>query len=117
MKAKWMTNLMIALCSGAFAVGAVASAEGMGSSYGSGYQKNGNISMSQLDTNGDGVISQQEASDHAALSSSFQKLDSNGDGKLDQAEFARFETKPTQTMQSGQSGTESKSGSKSEGWW
>lgn len=119
MKAKWITTLMAALFSGAFAVGAVASAEGTEDSYGgaygaysydsshsdkTAYQLTWKTTKSRLDTNGDGVISQKEASDSQALSSQFQKLDSNGDGTLDQAEFARFEVKQGQSMQSGQSG-------------
>lgn len=107
MKAKWMTILMAALFSGAFAVGAVASDVEMDDSQDSAYQEGEEITLSQVDTNGDGVIDEQEASGHPALSADFQDLDENGDGKLDQAEFARFETEEGQAMSSSQSESES----------
>ncbi|MDT8448900.1 MAG: hypothetical protein RQ847_01880 [Wenzhouxiangellaceae bacterium] len=47
--------------------------------------------MSQLDSNGDGVISNSEAQNHPELAQRFQELDENRDSVLEQAEFARFE--------------------------
>lgn len=41
-----------------------------------------------LDANGDGVISQEEATKMKGLSERFQAADKNKDGKLDRGEFA-----------------------------
>ena len=41
----------------------------------------------QLDANGDGVISQEEASKMKGLGERFQAADKNKDGKLDRGEF------------------------------
>ena len=41
----------------------------------------------QLDANGDGVISQEEASKMKGLTERFQSADKNKDGKLDRGEF------------------------------
>lgn len=41
----------------------------------------------QLDANGDGVISQEEATKMKGLSERFQSADKNKDGKLDRGEF------------------------------
>lgn len=45
----------------------------------------------QLDKDGDGAISEQEAQAESKLSKSWSKFDKNGDGKLDREEFAKFE--------------------------
>lgn len=42
-----------------------------------------------LDTNGDGVISKEEAKKDAKLSGNFSTLDKNQDGRLDNTEFAQ----------------------------
>lgn len=44
-----------------------------------------------LDTDNDGLLSQEEAKAVPGLNDQWQTLDVNGDGKLDAAEFARFE--------------------------
>lgn len=49
--------------------------------------------LTQLDTNGDGVISEQEALRHPQLAERFRQLDRNGDQILEKAEFARFEVR------------------------
>ena len=48
------------------------------------------ISFENLDSDGDGFISSQEAGQHEALADLLPSLDTNQDGKLDQAEFASF---------------------------
>lgn len=47
--------------------------------------------MSQLDLNGDGVISETEAQREPELAQRFRELDENGNEVLETAEFARFE--------------------------
>ena len=47
--------------------------------------------FSQLDTNKDGKISQEEAKNNADLTDKFDSVDSNHDKVLDEGEFARFE--------------------------
>jgi Ca2+-binding EF-hand superfamily protein len=47
--------------------------------------------FSQLDSNKDGKISQDEAKDNADLATKFESIDSNHDNAVDEAEFARFE--------------------------
>jgi Ca2+-binding EF-hand superfamily protein len=42
----------------------------------------------QLDTNGDGFVSRQEALRNDKVGRSFDAADRNGDGKLDREEFA-----------------------------
>lgn len=49
-------------------------------------------SLEQLDANGDGVISPEEATAHPRLSENFDEYDTDGSGALEQGEFARFET-------------------------
>lgn len=49
-------------------------------------------SFSQLDTDGDGSISRNEAQAMPQLEQNFQQADRNQDGKVDQSEFAQFET-------------------------
>lgn len=45
--------------------------------------------FSQLDADGDGVISQEEASAKPEMSEQLAKADVNADGKIDRAEYAR----------------------------
>lgn len=52
----------------------------------------GSVSFAQLDANGDGMISQDEAQANPQLSQQFQSIDQNQDGQLDQSEFAQFES-------------------------
>jgi len=47
--------------------------------------------FSQLDTNKDGKISQEEAKKNPSLAKKFDSVDSNHDQTLDEGEFARFE--------------------------
>jgi hypothetical protein len=54
----------------------------------------GGPSFSELDKDGDGLISKKEAKAHPELSKRFSELDANGDGKLDMGEFAQFEVTP-----------------------
>ncbi|MBA1147197.1 calmodulin [Ectothiorhodospiraceae bacterium WFHF3C12] len=77
MKAKWIAGaLLIALASVA-----MAGEKGMGTA-----------AMKQLDANGDGMISPEEATAHPRLSENFDEYDTDGSGTLEQGEFARFET-------------------------
>jgi hypothetical protein len=48
--------------------------------------------FSQLDTNKDGKISQEEAKHNADLADKFDSVDDNHDKIIDEGEFARFET-------------------------
>lgn len=54
----------------------------------------GQVQFKDVDSNGDGTISKQEAQSQSQLSSKFSDLDKNRNGKLEQGEFARFETAP-----------------------
>lgn len=54
----------------------------------------GQVQFKDVDSNGDGTISKQEAQGQSQLSSKFSDLDKNRNGKLEQGEFARFETAP-----------------------
>lgn len=47
--------------------------------------------FSQIDSNHDGKISQEEAKTYADLANKFASVDSNHDNAVDEAEFARFE--------------------------
>jgi Ca2+-binding EF-hand superfamily protein len=47
--------------------------------------------IKQLDTDGDGKISQQEAEVEARLSDNWDEIDRNGDGKLDSNELDRVD--------------------------
>ena len=47
-----------------------------------------NSKFQQLDTNGDGYISREEAVQMKGLPEAFDKADLNKDGRLDRAEFA-----------------------------
>lgn len=77
MKAKWIAGALLM----AVASIAMAGDKGMGTA-----------AMKQLDANGDGVISPEEARGHSGLSSNFEELDTDGSGVLEQGEFARFES-------------------------
>ncbi len=45
-------------------------------------------SFAKMDTNGDGVLSKQEAVGDLRLANDWDRLDSNDDGRIDRAEFA-----------------------------
>jgi Ca2+-binding EF-hand superfamily protein len=49
--------------------------------------------FSQLDQDGDGMVSQQEAEAHSSLSADWSDLDQNRDGRLDSEEFSAYERK------------------------
>jgi EF hand len=51
------------------------------------------MDYSKLDTNGDGVISKDEAKGDPSLSSQFSTLDADKDGKLSSSELAKAATK------------------------
>ncbi len=55
----------------------------------------GGLSFTELDANGDGVISKDEAAGSATLAPLFSDADRNADGKLDKDEFAAL-VKPTE---------------------
>lgn len=48
-------------------------------------------SLQALDTNMDGMVSEDEAQSNPELTNRWNELDTNGDGQLDEEEFARFE--------------------------
>lgn len=50
-----------------------------------------NSTEAVLDSNNDGLLSQEEGRAVPGLGEQWETLDVNGDGKLDAAEFARFE--------------------------
>jgi Ca2+-binding EF-hand superfamily protein len=56
----------------------------------------------QLDKDGNGVISQQEASANKQLMKEWKKLDKNSDGGLEKSEFARFESAEAYTPVEGE---------------
>lgn len=70
----------------AFAAG---STEGDTSASGDNAQSMGAASMQQLDTNQDGMISQEEAQANPDLLAKWKELDTNGDGQLDKDELAK----------------------------
>ncbi|MCC9662625.1 EF-hand domain-containing protein [Pseudoalteromonas sp. MB41] len=49
------------------------------------------VSFSTFDTNGDGVISKEEASVNMQLEKLFPELDSDGNGELSKEEFAQIQ--------------------------
>ena len=49
--------------------------------------------FSQLDANGDGMLSQDEASVDPVLKDSWANADINQDGQIERAEFSAFEMK------------------------
>lgn len=93
MKRKLATNL-----SKSMAAAIVLAFGASGSVYAGGAMK-GAMGFDQLDKDGDGLISQQEAAQHAMLNSKFNDADKDGDGQVDEAEFSAFETMETGTMQ------------------
>ncbi|MDT8386559.1 MAG: PRC-barrel domain-containing protein [Thiogranum sp.] len=52
--------------------------------------------FAELDTDGDGVISQQEAQDHERLKENWQSADMNNDQQINRAEFSAFEERQKQ---------------------
>lgn len=59
-----------------------------GAEYGSGPS----ISFEDLDSDGDGYISKEEAADHPEVIENWQRYDTDRDGRLDEAEFSAFES-------------------------
>lgn len=55
--------------------------------------------FSQLDANGDGMLSQEEASVDPVLKDGWANADMNQDGQLERAEFSAFEMKAGQSAQ------------------
>lgn len=51
----------------------------------------------QYDTNGDGYISVQEASDQSEMLKQWKKADKNTDGQIETSEFSAFEGLPAAT--------------------
>ncbi|HET7370227.1 MAG TPA: hypothetical protein VFK45_05255 [Gammaproteobacteria bacterium] len=49
-------------------------------------------SFQEWDSNGDGVLSQREASNYKPIASNFKRLDSNGDGNINENEYAAATT-------------------------
>ncbi|HET6655051.1 MAG TPA: hypothetical protein VFH57_02285 [Gammaproteobacteria bacterium] len=49
-------------------------------------------SFQEWDSNGDGVLSQREASDYQPLAKNFNRIDSNGDGNINENEYAAATT-------------------------
>lgn len=62
----------------------------------------GDKSFSDLDKDGDGQISQQEAS--GKLKDNWEQVDADGDGNVDQSEFSVFEQMQEEPAGAGQSG-------------
>jgi hypothetical protein len=54
--------------------------------------------FTQLDANGDGVISSEEAAADPQLIQDWATADVNGDGQLERAEFSALEQKPKMKM-------------------
>lgn len=52
----------------------------------------GTMGFDQLDRDGDGRISRQEATQHEMLNNRFRTADRDRDGRVDEAEFSAFET-------------------------
>ena len=50
--------------------------------------------FAQLDTNGDGMISADEAKAYPLLANDFQMADSNRDGRISAAEYKRWKARP-----------------------
>lgn len=49
------------------------------------------VDFASFDTNGDGVISQQEAATNTQLVKIFDQLDTDGNGELSKEEFAKVQ--------------------------
>lgn len=61
--------------------------------------------FNELDQDGNGMISQQEAHDQPQLQQDFQQADANGDGNIDQQEYEQYrqqQKQPAQGQQQGQ---------------
>lgn len=58
--------------------------------------------FNKLDKDGNGVISQQEASANKELMKQWKKLDKNSDGSLEKSEFAGFESAEAYTPVEGE---------------
>lgn len=54
----------------------------------------GGTTFSNLDTNHDGKISQEEAAANPSVAAQFDKADSNQDGSLEESEFSAMEAAP-----------------------
>ncbi len=66
--------------------------------------------FAQLDTNGDGVISQQEAQQSDTLQNKWQRADINNDQQIDRVEFSAFEEREKQHGDYKQSGQKEQQG-------
>lgn len=79
---------------------------------GTGMRKGAVDSFAELDTDGNGFLSKDEATDAANLSEQWQQADTDGDEQIDRAEFAAFETSaPMKTREQQGMPGETKSGS------
>ncbi len=92
MKRKLATNLTHGL-----AAAAVLALGASGAVYAAG-MASGTMDFNTLDKDGNGLISQQEATQDMALSDKFKEADKDGNGQLDNAEFSAFETMESGTM-------------------
>lgn len=54
--------------------------------------------FAELDVDGDGMISSEEAAADPTLSEAWDKADANGDGQLERAEFSAIEVKSSTEM-------------------
>ncbi len=63
----------------------------------------GGLSFMELDANGDGVISKDEAAGSATLAPLFTEADRNADGNLDKDEFAALVQPAEETAPAGKS--------------
>ena len=93
-----VTVLTFAVTGGGWAAG-MGTAEGPGTAGGMDTMSSGKTltkeelrAFSQLDTNNDGKISQEEAKKNPNLAIKFDSVDSNHDSAVDEGEFAQFET-------------------------
>lgn len=91
MKRKLATNLTLSAATIVVALGA-------SSALYAGDMSKGAMNFKQLDTDGNGLISQMEAEKDMTLSKNFKEADKDGSGQLDQAEFSAFETMDSGTM-------------------
>jgi len=73
-----MKKIMMVLFASAFLTGAAVAGEKMG--------------YSELDVDGDGAITAEEAKGSMELTESWEKIDANADGVVDESEFSAFET-------------------------
>lgn len=91
MKRKWIFSVVAAGFAGAALAGA-----GSGNMQ----QQSADQMYNQLDANGDGYISPDEAAANPQLAEKFKSLDANEDNRLDQGEFAQFEAEHGQQKDS-----------------